>query len=306
MTNEQNGQTSCVLRLFGTSVLSVQQAAAALPPQWQLRAQCRSRGAETLLALQAQTAEGLRKARQSLAACFAADLYGEGESGLASAAVQALERHHKLLVCSDAAAGQLLETRLETVPGAEKVFDFGAMSYADAKVAAQIARQAQRHGAADAAAQVLARVQAAQHLVGTELAAGCLEQPEQCLLVLGTKKGCWLRTVYQEDGPALWLLDMIRRAACGLPQAQGTSWQRYRDPVPETARIPSAPQAPAAPAAKSCKKHRLRRVLQVLVLLVLAALAAGWWYTGGDLTALPQMLQRFGAESAPHAGAKLL
>ena len=104
-----------------------------------------------------------------------------------------------------------MEARLEAVPGAEKVFDFGTQSYADPKVGAQIARRAARRQDAAAA---LARVQAAQHLVGAELSAGCWEQDGKFLLLLGTRKGCWLRTVYREDGPGLWLLDMIRRAAC--------------------------------------------------------------------------------------------
>ena len=45
---------------------------------------------------------------------------------LVHAAVQALETHRRLLVCCDADAGTLLEARMETVAGAEKVFDFGA------------------------------------------------------------------------------------------------------------------------------------------------------------------------------------
>ena len=40
--------------------------------------------------------------------------------------------------------------------------------------------------------------------------------------------------------------------------------------------------------------------------MVLAMLAAGWYYTGGDLAALPQKLQSLGADSLPHAGAKLI
>ena len=48
------------------------------------------------------------------------------------------------------------------------------------------------------------------------------------------------------------------------------------------------------------------KALAVLLLLALAALAAGWYYTGGDLAALPQKLQSLGAESLPHAGAKLV
>lgn len=73
------------------------------------------------------------KGRKALNGRFAAELYGEGEMTLVHAAVQALETHRRLLVCCDADAGTLLEARLETVPGAEKVFDFGALSYADAK-----------------------------------------------------------------------------------------------------------------------------------------------------------------------------
>lgn len=63
----------------------------------------------------------------------------------------------------------------------------------------------------------------------------------------------------------------------------------------------------AAPLAQPRPKHhRLGKALVVLLLLVLAALAAGWYYTGGDLAALPQKLQSLGAESLPHAGARLV
>ena len=225
---EQNEPVRCVLRLFGASALGVQQAASAFPPEWCVTAQCRSRGAETLIALRSENAAGLDKARRSLHGCFAADLYGEGDTDLAAAVVQALEYRRRLLVCADAAAGALVEARLEAVPGAEKVFDFGTQSYADPKVGAQIARRAARRQDAAAA---LARVQAAQHLVGAELSAGCWEQDGKFLLLLGTRKGCWLRTVYREDGPGLWLLDMIRRAACGLPQAIPVGYSEKAFPV---------------------------------------------------------------------------
>ena len=54
-----------------------------------MTAQCRSRGAETLIALRSENAAGLDKARRSLHGCFAADLYGEGDTDLAAAVVQA-------------------------------------------------------------------------------------------------------------------------------------------------------------------------------------------------------------------------
>ena len=286
MTHEENAQTTtCVLRLFGAPLWAVQRAV----QQAGVAAQCRSRGAETLAALRAGTPAGLEKACNALRQQFAAQLYGEGECTLAHAAVQALEARRKLLVCCDADAGALLEPRLETLPGAEKVFDFGALSYADAKTREKLSAKTCRVKGGPIPAK-LARVQAAQRLVGADFAAGCVERAEDTVLFVGTRKGCWVRTVANADPPALWLLDMVRRAALGLPQEAGTVWQKYGKAVP----------------AKPRKRHRLRRFLLLLLVLALAALAAAWYYTGGDLAALPQQLQSLGADSLPHAGAKLI
>lgn len=304
MIHEEKTQTTCVLRLFGAPLWAVQQAA----QQADIAARCRGRGAEVLAALQAETPAGLEKARKALNGRFAAELYGEGEMTLAHAAVQALETHRKLLVCCDADAGTLLEARLETVPGAEKVFDFGALSYADAKIREKLSARTCRVKGGPIPAK-LARVQAAQRLVGADLAAGCVERAEDTVLFLGSRRGCWVRTVANTDAPALWLLDMIRRAASGLPQAAGTSWQKYGRAVPAdvlTAQtLPDKPEN-TAPAKPPRKRHRVRNALIFLLVLTLAAFAAAWYYTGGDLTALPQRLQSLGADSLPHAGAKLI
>ena len=304
MTHEENVQTACVLRLFGAPLWAVQQAV----QQAGVAAQCRSRGAETLAALRAETPAGLEKARNTLRQQFAAQLYGEGECTLAHAAVQALEAHRKLLVCCDADAGALLEPRLETLPGAEKVFDFGTLSYADAKTREALSAKTCRVKGGPVPAK-LARVQAAQRLVGADLAAGCVERAEDTVLFVGTRKGCWVRTVANTDPPALWLLDMVRRAALGLPQEAGTAWQKYGKAVPmDVLTVQALPdkQPDAAPAKPPRKRHRLRRFLLLLLVLALAALAAAWYYTGGDLAALPQQLQSLGADSLPHSGAKLI
>ena len=128
-------------------------------------------------------------------------------------------------------------------------------------------------------------------------------------IILGSRKGCWVRTVANADTPALWLLDMIRRAASGLPQAAGTIWQKYGRAIPTDAltaqRLPDKPE-PDAPTAAPRKRHRVRNALIFLLILALAAFAAAWYYTGGDLAALPQQLQSLGADSLPHAGAKLI
>lgn len=304
LIHEEKTQTTCVLRLFGAPLWTVQQAA----QQADIAARCRGRGAEVLAALQAETPAGLEKARKALNGRFAAELYGEGEMTLVHATVQALETHRRLLVCCDADAGTLLEARLETVPGAEKVFDFGALSYADAKIREKLSARTCRVKGGPIPAK-LARVQAAQRFVGADLAAGCVERAEDTVLFLGSRRGCWVRTVANTDAPALWLLDMIRRAASGLPQAAGTSWQKYGRAVPaDVLTVQTLPDKPenTAPAKPPRKRHRMRNALIFLLVLALAAFAAAWYYTGGDLTALPQRLQSLGADSLPHAGAKLI
>ena len=310
MTEEKKAE--CVLRLFGVPDAAVKEAAGGFSPQWKAEARWKSRGAETLVALSAQNPAGLKKAAQALREKFSADLYGAGETTLAEAAVQELERHDRLLICSDAAAGTLLEARLETIAGAERVFDFGALSYAHPKTGAKIEQQAAAHLPADTTDPVrraLAKAQAARRVVGCDLAAGCAEREGDCVLVLSCKKGCWLRTVPLADRPALWLLDMIRRAASGLPQAAGTIWQKYGRAIPADAltaqRLPDKPE-PDAPTAAPRKRHRVRNALIFLLILALAAFAAAWYYTGGDLAALPQRLQSLGADSLPHSGAKLI
>lgn len=304
LIHEEKTQTTCVLRLFGAPLWTVQQAA----QQADIAARCRGRGAEVLAALQAETPARLEKARKALNGRFAAELYGEGEMTLVHAAVQALETHRRLLVCCDADAGTLLEARLETVPGAEKVFDFGALSYADAKTREKLSARTCRVKGGPIPAK-LARVQAAQRFVGADLAAGCVERAEDTVLFLGSRRGCWVRTVANTDAPALWLLDMIRRAASGLPQAAGTNWQKYGRAVPaDVLTVQTLPDKPenTAPAKPPRKRHRVRNALIFLLVLALAAFAAAWYYTGGDLTALPQRLQSLGADSLPHAGAKLI
>ena len=258
-----------MLRLYGAPQGRLAAAVALFAPQWRAEAQWKSRGAETLVALQAQSPSGLKKAAQALRQAFSADLYGAGETTLPAAVVEALERHDKLLICADAAAGALLEARLENLPGAERVFDFGAVSYANPKVGPQIEKRARAKlgGEGDNPDPVrlaLARAQAARRIVGTELAVACAERESDHVLVLCTKKGCWLRTA---DNPGLWLLDMVRRAAAGLPQAEGTGF------------LPAGQVKQSNPPGRSQskdptpkKKHPLRVLLAVLVILALCRL----------------------------------
>lgn len=200
LIHEEKTQTTCVLRLFGAPLWTVQQAV----QQADIAARCRGRGAEVLAALQAETPARLEKARKALNGRFAAELYGEGEMTLVHAAVQALETHRRLLVCCDADAGTLLEARLETVPGAEKVFDFGALSYADAKIREKLSAKTCRVKGGPIPAK-LARVQAAQRFVGADLAAGCVWSAPRtpcCFWAAAGAAGCaqWQTRTHRPSG----------------------------------------------------------------------------------------------------------
>lgn len=292
---ETKSQVTCVLRLFGASAEAVQKAVNA---QRGVRAQCMTRGGETLAALCADKPADLEKAETRLRAALPNDLYGKGAESLAAVTVAALEKHDRLLTCADAETGALLEQRLESIEGASRVFDFGALSYAEEKTRAKIEEQVcRRAGGKDTFRQELARVQAALHFVGAEIAAGSVKRAGDTVLIVGTRKSCWVRAVPAGDKPGLWLLDMVRRAACGLKQAEGTLRQNYRKKL-------CLPNAAPQPQAAPRKKHRLlRRAPVLLLLLVLLGVAGAWYVTGGDLAALPQTL---GLDALPHSGAALV
>ena len=185
------------------SAAAVEAAVSGFSPQWNAKAQWKSRAAETLVALEAQSPSGLKKAEQALRERFAADLYGEGETTLAEAAVAALEQHDRLLICSDAAAGTRLEARLETVAGAEKVFDFGALSYAHPKTGAQIERQARARlpkDCTDPVRRTLARAQAAKKRAQLETLAAQLTADEQALAALEAAANALCEQLLAEGG----------------------------------------------------------------------------------------------------------
>lgn len=218
----------CVLRLYGAPQGRMAAAVALFAPQWRAEAQWKSRGAETLLAVHADTPTGLKKAAQSLRSSFGADVYGAGDTSLAAAAVQALEAHDRLLACGDAAAGALLESRLEKVPGAEKVYDFGTMSYADAKVGPKSKSASGPSSAGkdkpDPVRLALAWAQAARRIVGTELAVACAERESDHVLVLSTKKAAGSAPSPPQITPAsgCWIWCAAPLPVCRRPKGQAS------------------------------------------------------------------------------------
>lgn len=304
MTNKEERPAGCVLRLFGVPEQTVQKAVETLPDTWQ--------GHGTLSHPWCGNAGGTAKRHPAAAApggttvadkpCPGA-VRGRGadscrcRSASAGTAPQAfgVQRCRRRGAAGDPAGKPSRRG---------KGVRFWCYELRQCGAYRRLSRKLRKAPQAEPA-RTLARVQAMQKLTGAALAVGCVELPQSRLLLVGGKKGCWLRCVSPDENPGLWLLDLLRRAACGLPQAGGTCWQFYGRAVPDTALTPAV-LAAAPPAPPNPKHHRLGKALVVLLLLALAALAAGWYYTGGDLAALPQKLQSLGTESLPHAGARLV
>ena len=114
MTQQQ--ETGCVLRLFGAQSTAVGKTVENFRPSGGPRPSGRA-GARKRWWPCRRRASGLKKAAQALRQAFSADLYGAGETTLPAAVVEALERHDKLLICADAAAGACWKPGLRTCPG---------------------------------------------------------------------------------------------------------------------------------------------------------------------------------------------
>ena len=215
---------SRVLRFFGVEEEQVRQAASALAGRCALTGiETRAQGAETLLALTASPA-ALRKAEDLLGRTFRAGLYGAGEQTLADCAARALVKHDRLLACADALALDLLAPRLEGKPGIDACFDFGAGSCADPAALAKIeagARRCKGNSPSDPVWDELCRLRAALRVTHADFAAGAIPLQDGTLTAVAGRRGSWTRHVPAGDNPALWLLDMIRRAAAGSHQVGG-------------------------------------------------------------------------------------
>ena len=160
-----------------------------------------------------------------------------------------------------------------------------------------------------------------------DFAAGAIPLQDGTLTAVAGRRGSWTRHVPAGDNPALWLLDMIRRAAAGSHQAQGVSFTLHGErpalsgPQPAL-QLPAAPSAAAleaalasgetaAPPAAAMLPRRSRwpaRLAFVLVVLAVVGLAAAFRLTDGDLAALPEVLRSLpGGPGVPaHSGATLL
>lgn len=308
-----------VLRLFGVPAAAVQGLIDAAHDKDIVHASCMQQGGEVLLLLEAtcptprECASALNRWERRVQASYGDALYATGSTTLVQAAMEAMETGEKLFVCADEAAAALLDPRLEGLPAAEKVYDFGATSYRNAAVSRKLAAAARKYD--DPVLAASARAKAALRASDADYALAVAEAPDGGQwLVMGTAKEYYLRLVAPEDKPALWLLDLLRRAASGCPAAAGTELLRYGKPLP--AALGQAPAKAAAPqgvvdSRLMQQEHTFeqelpeddllpeeppapptapaRRMLEGLLFVLVAAVFAAallWFYTGGDFSAL--------------------
>lgn len=224
-----------VLRFFAADDAAWEQALPALRTHDDVQVQQMARGSERLLVLtvNANSAPACRvlldRCTAELEKTLGASLYGTGDTKLPQAAVAALHAAKQLIVAADEPTGSLLEQRLEHLEGAESVYDFGEQSYAHPRFGAKIAEGGVFGRSADAYIALQGRMIEAYKHSGADYALACMPRPDGCVVLAGRKKGFWVRALPAGENAGLWLLDMVRRAACKLDQAAGTKWCAYGD-----------------------------------------------------------------------------
>lgn len=183
-----------------------------------------------------------------------------GEKSLAETVVSACAAGQKLFVAADAATGGCLEERLKKAEDARAVYDFGALSYAHPKKADRLAppRWAEKKypgqplQAAVGLALAALRVSGADYGLAVSPAGG--GQPAAALLC--TPKWVWAVPLPEAENQlaaaATALLDLVRRAAGGLPMPAGGAQFAPGKPAPQLALLaqpgPAARPRPSAPA----------------------------------------------------------
>ena len=160
---------------------------------------------------------------------FGPAVFGEGDTELADAALEALAKKNKLFVAVDEATGHLLEGRIREKPEAAAVYDFGDHSYRHPTRANRLEPpRALLDKYPDCPVQPVAgRARQALALSGADWAVSY--QPAKgvqpgFVLVCGAKT-VYLHVLAPSVQPQMlaanWLLDMLRRLALGQEPAEG-------------------------------------------------------------------------------------
>ena len=216
---------------------------------------------------------------QEMDAC--GGFYGENNTTIFEAMTDAMLETDRIFVAADREMGQQLNECMEPVEKAGSVYDFGAYSWNSRGNCRRISAVDSEIEIPMAAAQ--ARVTLACRLTGADWAVTCFHVEDGMTLVVGSEKGCWRYNLHEGQRPVLWAVDIMRRAALGLPQAVGVLWIKTGT-TPE-----DAPVEPGVIRARKVK--RLLGSLAAVTGIVLASWLAANWLTGGNPETLWDMMR---------------
>lgn len=264
-----------VLRFFAADAAARQKALAPFVEGGKITVEEMHRHGETLIlltALQDSPAAAnqmLDNCQENLTLACGGALYAAGDVTLFGACVEAMRQTNSLFAAADTDACHVLNVRLDKTEAARSVYDFGAQSCDHSRRSRRIRAAAQ--GAETAMQAAALRIRMTCRLTEADWAVACFVADKQRALAVGCEKGCWVYRLAADEVPSLWLADMLRRAALGLPQAEGVCW------------IDAEPQNGEQPAPE--QTHPLRTVLAALAgaaLVSVVTLYAAWKLTGGQ------------------------
>ena len=190
---------------------------------------------------------------------FGPAVFSGDATDLPQAALDAFLKEEFLFCTADKDTGALLEPLLKNLPQASSVYDFGQESWAHPRKAKRIEPPSAwlRRWPACPVQPVAGRAAAALKVSEADFALAFLPAQDRhpAFALLADERSAWVKALNQSQAaPAqagLWLLDMARRAAMGLPQADGVQMFRLGKEAPALVADPEqtpAPQ-PAPPAA---------------------------------------------------------
>ena len=317
------------LRLFGADQQTVEQALRKAAEEGCPGLQLLAREDELIICVRAK-AESTEKAReicrhwqQIFRKQFAADVYGEDETTLLEASLQAMVKNKKLFVAVNEATGRILAPRLQEQDLAKSAYDFGQHSYCDKERWKKVEQSEGVSGRyPDCPVQPLA-AQAHRAIRQCGVDYSVAYQPSlgarPAFVLVCSSRHVWLKllpdTSVQPHALAVdWMMDMLRRINKKLPMGQGVVEFAYgkrcpvefaplsafwddepEEPTPQQAKsLPveqaakllydSTAQLPTQPEPKK-RSHPFAKVLGcVLAVLLIAAIVAAAWQIRASLS----------------------
>ncbi|MEG0769698.1 MAG: hypothetical protein RSG59_07210 [Ruthenibacterium sp.] len=251
-----------------------------------------------VIAARARTAMAATELTENAAGQFEAamgdSVYGRGKAPIGAVVVAEMEQDETTLVAADDATGLLLETELQPIKNADKVFDFGQNSFRNARMADKIADAALMDDEeSDDPIQLSAdRSFAARKCTKSDFGV-CIVDVEGGKMVCSAVtygKMVYVRCIRPAPdagkAAAMTALDMIRRLTLGMPIPYARAFKAgqeidWNEPMQQKGRKSSSGKSGGSKSSSGKSgtgKKKSLAVPIVLLVLVAIALCGAIWY----------------------------